>query len=314
MWLARTGRYWPWVKYLATALDLLIICYIGLTFANVSPQMFGTYLPAFKSPAWLFLIWIALGSSFRFSPAFAIVCTAGAQVVMVIWVMQALLSEQTVWSSNPLDEKRYFPPHVAAALAEGSGLSGLGGERRRLVLLMSDIRGFTQAAEAMDPAQAVAELNRYFTAMVDLLFQTRGTLLGFSGDGILSVYGLPDPEPDDGRRALAAACAMLDGVKELKRSGELQGLGDLRIGIGLHVGEVMIGNIGSSQRMEFTVIGDAVNTAARVESMNKALGTELLITADLVADLGEHDVALQAMGQHQVKGKDHRLTLYTVDR
>lgn len=208
---------------------------------------------------------------------------------------------------------RYFPPHVASSLADGSGLPGLGGERRRLVILISDIRNFTTAAEAMDPGQAVSELNRYFTEMVDVLFQTRGTLLGFIGDGILAVYGLPEPGLDDARQAVEGARRMIERLRSLKQQGEFPGLGDFAIGIGLHVGEVMVGNIGAPQRMEFTVIGDPVNTAARVESMNKALGTSILATADVVAALGEHTFPLRPMGEHQVKGKVQTLRLFQVE-
>lgn len=208
---------------------------------------------------------------------------------------------------------RYFPPHVASSLADRDGLPGLGGERRRLVILMSDIRNFTTAAEAMDPGQAVAELNRYFTEMVDVLFQTRGTLLGFIGDGILAVYGLPEPGPDDARQAVEGAKQMIGRLRSLKQQGEFPGLGDFSIGIGLHIGEVMVGNIGSPQRMEFTVIGDPVNTAARVESMNKPLGTSILATEEVVAALGEHTFPLRPMGEHQVKGRVQTLRLYQVE-
>jgi len=167
------------------------------------------------------------------------------------------------------------------------------------------------ASEGVEPGQVVAELNHYFTAMVDVLFQTRGTLLGFIGDGILAVYGLPESAPDDANRAMAGAQEMLVRLTQLKASGEFPGLGDFRIGIGLHIGEVMVGNIGALQRMEYTAIGDAVNTTARVEALNKPLGTEILVTAELVEALGDGAVELRPLGDHQVKGKAQVLTVFT---
>jgi adenylate cyclase len=241
------------------------------------------------------------------------VCRNSRRVVRrAVEVQVGLATEEFRRARMQESVSRYFPPHISAAIAAGDGLEGLGGERRQVVVLMSDIRNFTTATEDMDPEQVVRELNLYFSEMVDVLFRTGGTLLQLSGDGLFAVYGLPDAAPDDARRAVQAAAEMGVRLDALKARGAFPGLGDLRIGVGIHRGEAVVGNIGSPQRMEFTAIGDAVNTANRVESLNKELGTTVLVTEEVLAALGPDREQFEPMGEHHVKGKAHLVRVHAL--
>ncbi|MCS7049558.1 MAG: adenylate/guanylate cyclase domain-containing protein, partial [Verrucomicrobiae bacterium] len=145
----------------------------------------------------------------------------------------------------------------------------LGGQRRAVTILFSDVRDFTTISEQTDPVELVRQLNEYLGAMVDVVMRHGGTLDKFIGDAIMAVWGAPTSHgaPEDAWRAVQTAYEMRQRLAELQRRWELEGRTRLRIGIGLNHGEVVVGNIGSPQRMEYTVIGDPVNVASRVEGL-----------------------------------------------
>ncbi len=160
--------------------------------------------------------------------------------------------------------ERYFAPNVAAEIAQQEGAARPGGERRPITVLFSDIRGFTALAEGMGP-DAIAELlTDYFSEMVEVVFEHGGTLDKFIGDAVMALWGAPIAHVDDPDRALRAAVDMQDAVAKLNRQWVSQGRPELGIGIGISHGDVFAGNIGSHRRLEYTVIGDAVNVAARL--------------------------------------------------
>ncbi len=160
--------------------------------------------------------------------------------------------------------ERFFAPGVAARIAASREGVGPGGERRAVTLLYSDVRGFTGLAESLPPETVAGLLSEYFAAMVELVFTHGGTLDKFSGDGLLAVWGAPLDAPDDADRALAAARAMQTECATLDARWTGAGGPALAIGIGLHHGEAFTGMIGSPRRLDYTVIGDVVNVAARL--------------------------------------------------
>jgi len=204
---------------------------------------------------------------------------------------------------------RYFPEPDAIRFIEEGGAPQLGGERRRVTLLLTDIRGFTTLSEEIAPEMLVQRLNAYWEEMVAVLFAHGGMLITFMGDGLLAAFGVPKPASDDADRAVATALAMQKRVAALNDLGTLLPLGPLRVGMAVHTGDVIVGNIGSSSRIEFTVIGDVVNSVSRLEGMNKALGTDLLISADAVAALSSRE-GLRDLGELQIRGRTEPLRAY----
>ncbi|HEU5357634.1 MAG TPA: adenylate/guanylate cyclase domain-containing protein [Gemmatimonadales bacterium] len=172
--------------------------------------------------------------------------------------------------------ERYFAPNVAAEIAMQADAVKLGGEKRPVTVMFTDIRGFTSMSEAMNPDAIAQLLSDYFTEMVDIIFEFGGTLDKFIGDAIMALWGAPIAHPDDPDRAVQAAIAMQHAMAELNERLKKEGRPRIGVGIGINHGEVFAGNIGSHRRLEYTVIGDAVNTASRLCS--KAAGGEILIS------------------------------------
>jgi adenylate cyclase len=172
--------------------------------------------------------------------------------------------------------ERYFAPNVAAEIAMQQGAVKLGGDKRPVTILFSDIRGFTTMSEHMSPDAIAGLLSDYFTEMVDIIFANGGTLDKFIGDAIMALWGAPIPHADDPDRAVQAAIAMQRAIHQLNESWMAQGRPSISVGIGINYGDTFAGNIGSHLRLEYTVIGDAVNVASRLCS--NAKGGEILIS------------------------------------
>lgn len=203
--------------------------------------------------------------------------------------------------------ERFFAPQVAARIAGAPEASRLGGERRQVAVLFSDIRGFTALSEQLPPDTMATWLSEYFTEMVECVFRHGGTLDKFIGDALMAQWGAPWGDPQDADHALAAAVDMLQALETLNARWRADGRPLLRVGIGLSFGEVFAGNIGSERRLEFTVIGDTVNTASRLCS---AAGPgEILLSGAFHAALtrAPEVVALPPMA---LKGKQQAVEVY----
>ncbi|HEV8149087.1 MAG TPA: adenylate/guanylate cyclase domain-containing protein [Gemmatimonadales bacterium] len=179
--------------------------------------------------------------------------------------------------------ERFFAPDIAARVAAHPGELRPGGERRPVTVLMSDVRGFMGLAESLPPEAVAEQLSEYFAAMVELVFAHGGTLDKFIGDALLAVWGAPLAAADDADRAVAAARAMQSEVVALNARWSTSGKPELGVGIGLHYGEAFTGTIGSPRRLEYTVIGDVVNVAARL--CKEAAAGEIVLSAQVRANL-----------------------------
>jgi adenylate cyclase len=193
-----------------------------------------------------------------------------------------------------------------------NGKVQLGGETLTVSILFSDIRGFTTISEEMHDAQAlVSLLNEYFTEMVSIVMQEDGVVDKYIGDAIMAVFGAPVSKRDDAVRAVRAAVRMRLALAVLNERLVARGVSPLRTGIGIHTGEVVAGNIGSEQRMEYTVIGDAVNLASRLESSTKELGVDVLISGDTY-ELVKDTVIAEPIREITVKGRTEPVMTYEV--
>lgn len=191
----------------------------------------------------------------------------------------------------------------------------LGGVRRRCTMLFSDIRGFTTMTEGADSQALVTQLNEYLGEMVECVFRHEGTLDKFIGDAVMAVWGnvRVRTEREDAVSAVLTALDMLAALDRLNVSWKARGIAELHIGVGLNHGEVIVGNMGSPRRKEFTVIGDAVNLASRLEGVTKEYGLALVI-GESVAELVKDDFALQPVDFIRVKGKTKPVAIFTVRR
>jgi adenylate cyclase len=207
--------------------------------------------------------------------------------------------------------QRYFAPNLAAQIAQQEGAVQLGGQKRPVVIFFSDIRGFTSMSEEMGPDEIATLLTEYFTEMVEIVFEHSGTLDKFMGDAIMALWGAPIVHADDADRAMRCAIDQLAALEKLNQKWKAQGRPELGIGIGINFGEVFAGNIGSDRRLEYTVIGDAVNTAKRL--CDSAGANQILISEPFYQQL-KQPPKVDPLEPIQVKGKSKKIPVYRVKR
>lgn len=206
---------------------------------------------------------------------------------------------------------RYVSKDVYDQLVADPSLAALGGARRHMTVLFSDVRGFTAMSEHGTPEDVVAQLNQYFSRMVAVVFAHRGTVDKFVGDMVMALFGAPLDDDDHAEHAVQTALAMARALAELNAEWQSQGRPTLDIGIGINTGDMVAGNIGSDTIMSYTVIGDAVNLGARLESLNKDYGTRIIISEATRTRLkGRYDI--HPLGDVIVKGKSKPVAIFEV--
>lgn len=206
--------------------------------------------------------------------------------------------------------QRYFAPELAEEIAAERGTIRLGGDKRPVVVLFSDIRGFTALSEELPPDEIAALLNEYFTEMVEIVFEHGGTLDKFMGDAMMALWGAPVARADDADRAARAAVAMQREIAALNRRWSAAGRRTLAVGIGLNAGEAFAGNIGSDRRLEYTVLGDAVNTAALLCAR---AGAGEILAGEPVCRLLADPPPLAPLDPLPLKGKAQTVAVYRVE-
>jgi adenylate cyclase len=207
---------------------------------------------------------------------------------------------------------RYMSPQLVEYVMANIGDLKLNGDKRELTILVSDVRNFTTMTEGSEPMQLIALLDEYFAAMTEIIFRHNGIVDKFIGDGILAYWGAFSPQVNHAAEAAKAACEMIDRVKELNKGWAAQGRQTIAIGVGVNTGTVIFGNIGKGKKIEFTVIGDAVNLAARLEGLNKEFGTSVIVsefTQQRIAGLAR----TRSLGGYKVKGKTVETTVYALE-
>jgi adenylate cyclase len=207
---------------------------------------------------------------------------------------------------------RYVSRDVYAQLLQNPARAELGGARREMSVLFSDIRGFTTVTEKGDPEALVAQLNQYFSRMVEVVFHHKGTVDKFVGDMVMALFGAPLDDSDHAEHAVQAAIAMVRELGALNRTWAAEGRPQLDIGIGVNSGDMIAGNIGSSAIMSYTVIGDNVNLGSRLESLNKEYRTRIIIS-DATRSRLHAEYSIRPLGDVIVKGKTRPVAIFEVD-
>lgn len=205
--------------------------------------------------------------------------------------------------------KRYLSPLVVQKVVEKKADMGLVSNRKNLTVLFSDIRGFTSATETMEPESAIELLNEYLSEMTKIIYEEGGTLDKFMGDGIMAFYGDPIEYEDHAKRAVNTAIKMQERLKELREKWHSDGQEILKIGIGISTGYVTVGNIGCEDHLDYTVIGNNVNLAARLQSLAKE--GEIIISPRTYASVKDM-VSAEEVGKIEIKGFHKPVDVYKV--
>lgn len=253
--------------------------------------------------------WIEF-THFRLFP----VVTVGGSTLFIFFglvtVLELAVGKERSFIKNAFS--RYVPVKVVDALLSHPELLQLGGEERVMSVLFSDVAGFTTISEKMKPSELVHLLNEYLTEMTDIVLAHGGIIDKYEGDAIMAEFGAPVPMPDHADRAVRAGLKMQSRLRELREMWAEKGLPALRCRVGINTGPMIIGNMGSNQVFDYTVIGDAVNLASRLEGANKRYNTYLMISETTRECLSPAMFRTRVLDVIKVKGKSKAVKVFEV--
>lgn len=212
---------------------------------------------------------------------------------------------------------RYLAPQVIEELIKNPDKIALGGRKANLSILFSDIRGFTTLSESMNPEKLTNFLNRYLTRMTDIVLDQNGVVDKYIGDAIMAFWGAPLPDTNHPRRSIVSAIEMVQSLEAFNKDSGSKGNPEIAIGIGINTGDVTIGNMGSERRFDYTVLGDNVNLASRLEGLTKTYGVAIIVSNTVWESVPEQEkIHLRIYGREidrvQVKGKKQPVTIYEI--
>jgi len=206
---------------------------------------------------------------------------------------------------------RYVSQHVLEQIVKGKGTTKLEGEKRKVTVFFSDIRGFTHIAEQMDPEEVVKFLNEYFKSMLEIIFKHNGMLDKLIGDGIMAEFGAPLEDLEQEKNAIRTALEMHEALLILRERWKREGKPELDIGIGIHTGQAIVGSIGSERRMEYTAIGDTVNVAARLEHFTRKTTYPIIISETTYAAVKD-EFTCESLGPVELAGREKPIQAYGI--
>lgn len=283
----------PWVE---TGMLLLLPVVALLIFAWLDPRLGAVALVALALGPWV-TAYLAFTREHLWIPVVipsAIQLPLAYTVSLIWYYMTTRRERERVKRAFAL----YLSPEAARQIAEDPAALNLGGEEIVATAMFTDIAGFTTVAESMTAQETAAMLNRYFSVSTKHVFETGGTLVKYIGDAVFAIWGAPVRQEDHAARACRTALA-LSGMEE----------GRLKTRIGVHTGPMLVGNLGSEQRFDYTAIGDAVNLASRIEGLNKMFGTRAIVSEATLRAAGE-GIATRRLGRVRVVGRDEPVTLH----
>jgi adenylate cyclase len=294
----------PWIQALLLVLAGVLL---GLTVPRIRPRytLLGVFI--------LWIAWIVT----------AFVFFDHGYVLDIVWPTLVLFFAYVVlvlerWLDTEAQKRdlrsafgRYVSPSVVDSIIRDPDKLKLGGDRRRMTVLFSDLRGFTTLSEGLTPEKLVEVLNKYLDEMTNIVLDEGGVLDKYIGDAVMAFWNAPLDQPDHALRGVRCAVRMRDRLKAMNADGEFPKGIELKVGVGLNTGEMVVGNIGAELRFDYTVIGDSVNLASRTESLCKEYGAEILVTQNTVADLGDA-FHVRLLDQVAVKGKKEPIRIYEV--
>ena len=203
---------------------------------------------------------------------------------------------------------QYVPPELVKEMAKNPEAISMKGESREMTVLFSDIRGFTQISEGLDPQQLTQMMNEFLTPMTQIIHSNRGTIDKYMGDAIMAFWGAPLRDKNHAQHALNAALAMNAAMKDISAKFVAKGWPEIRMGFGLNTGDMVVGNMGSSFRMAYTVMGDSVNLGSRIEGLTKNYGADIIVSEFVKAQTP--DMIYRELDMVRVKGKDRPVSIF----
>jgi adenylate cyclase len=297
-----------WIRRLSPTTEYLILslatAFGSLIILSVSPVVAGA-VTASLALLWSIIAYLSFTQFFFLSGAFVVFITL--PVVFLIATFRSFIvarrSELKLKSAFEL----YVAPEMVSQLQNDQMGTKLGGQKVWATAMFTDIAGFTDITEELPPEKVVEMLNEYFSQIMDVVFKNKGTLIKFIGDAVFVIWGAPVPMDNHASLAMKTAQELQD---VLAKFNSLKKYPELKTRIGVNTGPMVVGNLGSDRRFDYTAIGDSINLAARIEGLNKKLGTDVLFTEAVRKDSGLNEGVLP-LGDFKVKGKKEAVLLYS---
>jgi adenylate cyclase len=239
-------------------------------------------------------------------------------LAVVVWRSRRLVESRSIAERTRASLARYFSPNIVDHLSDSKQLLGRVREQE-VAVLFADIMGFTKLCENASPDSVITLLRDYHNRLGEAVFDNEGTLDKYIGDGLMATFGTPEPSPHDARNALQCAMDMISALEKWNIERVAAGEAPVRVGIGLHYGLVIAGDIGNERRLEYSVIGDTVNIASRLEHLTRSLNTPLVVSDRLVKEIARQDgnvtpllLRLSDGGVQKVRGRQSGVAVWTL--